>query len=242
MGISVGILGISGTGKSTCLAINPDGTYAPKKLPDGQWDMSEYKGMDPETTLWINCDKKPPSFPRPIFPVGKSQILTSDSDVVLAILEKVHKGEKIKSVVIDTVNAIMNDKEMLEFKKATYDKWMDLARDIYTLISFVNHEMRPDVIVYFVGHVTLYTDVDGNESKCLLTNGRKLERIKLESKMTNVLFTTVDRGSDGEHKYYFETQANRSTGKTALLMFNDFRIPNSLSLVDKTMREYYNIK
>jgi hypothetical protein len=134
----------------------------------------------------------------------------------------------------------MVDKEMLESKKLSYDKWMDLAKDIYELVSICNN-LREDLVIYFMGHVTLYTDVDGNESKCLITNGKKLEKIKLESKFPVVLFGAVERGTNGDNKYFFETQANRSTGKTPLGMFDEFKIPNSLKLVDDTVRKYYNI-
>ena len=69
----------------------------------------------------------------------------------------------------------MVDKEMLESKKLTFDKWMDLAKDIYEIISIANG-LREDLVIYIMGHVTLFTDIDGNESKCLVTNGKKLEK------------------------------------------------------------------
>ena len=88
----------------------------------------------------------------------------------------------------------------------------------------------------------MYTDVDGNESKCLVTNGKKLEKIKIESKLPIVLFTKVERNIDNTtNKYYFETQANRSTGKSPLGMFPDLLIPNSLKLVDSEIRKYYQL-
>lgn len=67
----------------------------------------------------------------------------------------------------------MIDKEMLESRKLTFDKWMDLAKDIYEIISVAN-SLRDNLIIYLMGHITLYTDVDGNESKCLITNGEFL--------------------------------------------------------------------
>ena len=70
----------------------------------------------------------------------------------------------------------------------------------------------------------------------------KLEKIKLESELPIVLFGGVERGTQGNNKFYFETQQNRSTGKSPLGMFADFSIPNSLSLVDSTIREYYKIQ
>ena len=70
---------------------------------------------------------------------------------------------------------------------------------------------------------------------------KKLEKIKLESKLPIVLFGSVEKGLQGDNNYFFETQANRSTGKTPLGMFNDFKIANSLKLVDDTIRNYYQI-
>ena len=173
---------MSGGGKSTSIVINPDGTYNP----------SEYKGMNPETTVYINADKKRPPFPLGNSWVkGKNYFETSDSDAITLMVKGIsEKGTNIKSVIIDTINGIMVDKEMLESRKLTYDKWMDLAKDIYSLITDCN-SLREDLIVYLFGHVTLYTDIDGNESKCLITNGKKLEKIKLESKLPIVLFDGV---------------------------------------------------
>lgn len=231
MAITVGIFQQSGGGKSTSIVINPDGTYNP----------SDYKGMNPDTTIIINSDRKRLPFKSDKWAEKTNVFTTSDINGIKTLLENIGKGSKIKSIIIDTINGVMVDKEMLESKKLTFDKWADLAKDIYEIISVAN-SLRDDLIVYFMGHVTLYTDVDGNESKCLITNGRKLEKIKLESKLPIVLFGSVERGSNGDNKYWFETQANRSTGKTPLGMFNEFKIPNSLALVDSKIREYYEIK
>lgn len=231
MAITVGIFNQSGGGKSTSIVINPDGTYNP----------SEYKGMDPDTTVVINSDMKRLPFKSEKWIEGTNVFTNSDINYIKDLLKRISSGTKIKAVVIDTINGVMVDKEMLESKKLSFDKWADLAKDIYEIVSIANG-LRDDLVIYFTGHVTLYTDVDGNESKCLITNGRKLEKIKLESKLPIVLFGTVERGSNGNNKYYFETQSNRSTAKSPLGMFDKFKIPNSLSLVDSKIREYYDIK
>ncbi|HOK59355.1 MAG TPA: AAA family ATPase [Candidatus Dojkabacteria bacterium] len=231
MAITVGIFQQSGGGKTMSIVVGPDGTYDIK---------GEYKGMNPSTTVYINSDRKFPPFKLDNWKEGVNMFTTSDVEIIMDLLQKINNGTKIKSVIIDTINGIMIDKEMLESKKLTYDKWMDLAKDIYEIITFAN-SMRNDLIIYFMGHVTLYTDVDGNESKCLVTNGRKLEKIKVESKLPVVLFGAVERGLNGDNKYYFETQSNRSTAKTPPGMFEDFKIPNSLVYVDTKIREYYGI-
>lgn len=230
MAVTVGIFQQSGSGKTTSIVINPDGTY----------DPNNYQGMSSDSTVIINCDKKELPFRLDNWKEGVNVFSTSDMVTIKELLSKIDKGTKIKSIIIDTINGIMIDKEMLESKKLTYDKWADMAKEIYELITICNG-LRRDLIVYFMGHITIYTDVDGNESKCLLTNGRKLEKIKLESKFPIVLFGRVEREGNGENKYYFETQSYRSTAKSPLGMFDDFIIPNSLKLVDDTIRKYYNL-
>ena len=231
MAITVGILGQSGDGKSTSIAINPDGKY----------DLANYAGMNPATTIIFNCDgKRPPFSLKDKWVLNKNYFVTSDSNVVENALKSISNSKTIKAIIIDTINAIMVDKEMLDTKKLSFDKWADLAKDIYSMIHTANG-LRDDLIIYFMGHVSLYTDVDGSESKCLITNGRKLEKIRLESKLPIVLFTRVDKGIDGDNTFLFETQKNRSTAKTPLGMFDEFTIPNSLSLVDNKIRAYYGI-
>lgn len=240
MATTVGIFQQSGGGKTTSIVVNPDGKCV--YLNEGHPNKAEkYEGMDPESTVIIASDKK-----RLPFPMGKEWVekknvfTTSNSAEISKLLKQIGAGKKIKSVVIDTINGIMIDKEMLESQKLTYDKWMDLAKEIYQLITLAN-SLRDDLIIYFTGHVTVYTDVDGNESKCLITNGRKLEKIKLESKLPIVLFGSVERDMDGTNQYWFETQANRSTAKSPMGMFKDLKIPNSLKLVDKTIRDYFSL-
>lgn len=117
---------------------------------------------------------------------------------------------------------------------------MDLALEIYEMITLCN-SFREDLVIYLMGHVTLYTNTDGEESKCLVTNGRKLEKIRPESKMPIVLFTKVVHRSKGNNDYLFQTQKDRSTAKSPIGMFTEFEIPNSLRLVDDTIRQFYGL-
>ena len=232
MGKTVGIFGQSGEGKSSSIVINPDGNFNPK----------DYDGMNPKTTVIFNSDRKDLPFPGGESWVENGNVFNiSDVRDIKIKMRQLNSIPQVKAIYIDTVNGIMLDREMADKKKMTFDKWADLAYDIYDLISFCNTEMRNDIIVYLSGHVTVFTDVDGNEAKCLVTNGRKLEKIKLESKLPIVLFTNVTRGQKGRNVYQFETQSNRSTAKSPIGMFENFVIPNSLSLVDKTIRGYYKI-
>jgi hypothetical protein len=219
-------------GKTTCIVVNPDGKYDPE----------HYAGMDPKSTVIIESDRKDLPFPsNGQWNEGRNVLMISDKNEIVKELTRLNSIPQVKTIYIDTMNGIMLDKEMNDIKKKTYDKWADLAQEIYSLITFCNTEMRPDIIVYLSGHTTVFTDADGEETKCLVTNGKKLEKIKLESKLPIVLFTSMTKGLRGANTYEFETQANRSTAKSPINMFQDFLIPNSLRLVDDTIRKYYGI-
>ncbi|GEM_PF-1099983 len=232
------VLGPSGDGKSSAIVVNPDGTI----------DFDNYQGLDPESTVIFNADGKDLPFPYEklgwkegvnLFTSTFSKPLTAD--LIEQYLEKINQGTKIKRVIIDTVNGSMNDKEMLETAKMTFDKWADLAKDYYRL-SVKANSMRPDLVIYFMGHTVLTTQQDSTEMRHLVTNGKKLEKIHLESKIPIVLHTEVELGQEGANVYKFETQKNRSSGKSPIHMFKDFTIPNSLKLVDNTIRNYYGIQ
>lgn len=247
MAITVGVLGESGDGKTTSIVINPDGKF----------NMNDYNGITAHDTVIINADRKMLPFPLNNEKIGKWENRKNLFNISLyrdvsgknsnkpkvsieALLTHFNSKPEIKRIIIDTLNGIMVDKEMRESKTTGFSKWLDLALDIYDLITLCN-SLRDDLIIYVTGHTTLYTNTDGEESKCLVTNGRKLEKIKIESKLPIVLFTKVKKGNHGDNEYFFETQKNRNTAKSPMGMFEEFEIPNSLKLVDDKIRKFYGI-
>jgi hypothetical protein len=257
MAVTVMVLGMSGDGKSSSMIVPPSGVFP--KTSDGQIDIIAYKqaymGMDPKTTVIVNCDGKSLPFPSKMFgweenvnlfsstynkPITADYLLGDPTRKIPGLLDKVDGGTgAIKALIIDTMNGSMNDKEMLESRNLSWDKWYDLAKDYYAICVKAN-SLRPDLIIYLFGHVALQTNVEGTEEKALLTNGKKLEKIQLQTKVPVVLTTNVI-GLGGENEFVFETRKNKSIAKTPMGMFKDFKIPNSLRLVDDTIRKYYSI-
>lgn len=101
--------------------------------------------------------------------------------------------------------------------------------------------MRDDQIAYIFGHTMLQTQQDGSEKTVFSVIGKKLTKVPPEGFYPIVLMTRVEYGDEGENKYWFQTKANRSSAKTPIGMFDKFEIPNSLKLVDESVRKYYNI-
>lgn len=252
------IIGESGDGKTTSIIVPKDGII-PKKKEELKKFLETNKGMPAESTVIVNCDGKDLPFPAHRYgwkqaplkdggnlftstyerPITADWLIGDATKKKAGFLDAVNNTPHIKAAIIDTINGSMNDKEMLETKGMSWDKWYDLAKDFYALISKSN-SMREDLVIYLFGHVALQTTIDGSEEKTLLTNGKKLEKIKLHTKVTTVLTTNVS-GMGGDNKHVFETQKNKSIAKSPLGMFDDFTIPNSLKLVDETVRNFYGI-
>lgn len=232
MGKVVAILGSSGEGKTTSTIINPDGTYNP----------DDYQGMDPKTHFILNLDRKTLPFPAGMWgPEQKNYHEPVDFAQIKADIQAIAKLPHVKSVAIDTINIYLAMKEFNDRKKMSYDQWRDVANDVIELNMLCNTTLRDDQIAYIFGHTMLQTQQDGSEKMVFSVIGKKLSKTQPEGFYPIVLMTRVEFGDDGDNKYFFQTKANHSSAKTPIGMFKDFEIPNSLKLVDDTVRSYYKI-
>lgn len=211
----IGIMGESGAGKTTSM-----------------------RDLDPATTLYIDSDKKGLSWrgwKTAFNGDAQNYIKTDFPQVALLALKKIESDDAfkhIKTVVIDTINGLMIADEMRRAKEKNYDKWMDLAQSIYDLIDYAL-TMRDDVTVIFVAHTQTEVNDSGYMFTRIKTNGKKLDKICLESKFPVVLLAKVIDG-----KYVFETQANFSTAKSPMGAFDALQIPNNIVDVIKALEEF----
>lgn len=228
----VAILGSSGDGKTTSTIINPDGTF----------NLEDYQGMSPESHFILNLDRKTLPFPAGMWSTDKKNYYEpKDFKEIRMMIEWCAKQPNIKSVSIDTVNIYLAMKEFNDRKKMNYDQWKDIANDVIELNMLCNTTLREDQIVYIMGHTMLQTQSDGSEKTVFSVVGKKLTKTQPEGFYPMVLMTRVEYGDNGDNQYYFQTKANHSSAKTPLGMFSKFEIPNSLKLVDDTIREYYKM-
>jgi len=163
----------------------------------------------------------------------RTEIKTYSSDNYENI-ERVLKGSKAKTIVIDDAQYLMANEFMRNANVTGYQKFTDIAKNFWALIKVVTDELPSDVIVYFMGHVE--RDTNGNEK--FKTIGKLLdEKITVEGLFTVVLKTHVNDG-----KYQFSTQTNGSdTAKSPIDMFSDRNIDNDLKVVDETIRNYWGL-
>lgn len=204
----------------------------------GSGKTTSMRNLDPETTMYIDCDKKGLSWKgwRSQYNGDKKNYLKTDfPQVALQALKKIDKEEQykhIRVVVVDTINGLMIADEMRRCKEKGYDKWQDLAQSIYDLIDYAL-TMRDDVTIIFVAHTQTDHDDNGYIFTRIKTSGRKLDKITLESKFSTVLLSKCVDG-----KFLFETQANFSTAKTPMGAFAEKEIDNDIVQVMKALEEY----
>lgn len=218
----IGVMGESGSGKTTAM-----------------------RNLDPKVTFYIDCDKKGlnwkgwrKQYGQSAEP-GKTNYMSTDSfTIAKSILEKINDDEnykQIKYVVIDTINGLMVAEEMRILAMQSGDKrsaWSDLAQNGWALINQAL-ELRDDLTIIILAHSETVSDDNGIIRTRIKTNGRKLEKLVLESKMTTVVWSIRQDG-----KYKFILSADGSTCKVPLGAFDGDECENDITVVIKALEDY----
>lgn len=211
----IGIMGESGSGKTTSM-----------------------RNLDPETTFYIDCDKKGLSWKgwRSQYQYEKHNYMATDQiSTVSQLLNKISTQEnmkQIKVVVIDTLNGLMVADEVRRMKEKGYDKWQDLAQCIWELLDSF-YTFRDDLTIIVLCHSQTQKEDDGYTFTRIKTSGKKLDKLSIETKLTTVLYAIAKGG-----EYVFKTHADNSTAKTPLGAFESDEIPNDIVEVLKALEEY----
>lgn len=202
----------------------------------GSGKTTSMRNLDPKTTCYIDCDRKGLSWRgwrQQYNAENKNYCATDDINTVGQLLVRVSKTRpEVKTIVIDTIGSMMVADEMRRMREKGYDKWADLAQGVWNLVD-VSNDLRPDLFIIYVAHTQTERDESGYIFTKIKTNGRKLEKICLESKFTTVLISKCVEG-----RYIFETHAKNSTAKTPLGAFEADEIDNDIVEVIKVLEEF----
>ena len=214
----IGVMGESGSGKTTAM-----------------------RNLPPKETFYIDCDKKGLNWKgwRKQYSVDNKNYFATDSfSTCKTLMEKVDKSENfrnIKYLVIDTINGMMVAEEMRILAMQGGDKrsaWTDLASNGWDIINKAL-TLREDLTVIILCHSETISDDNGIVKTRIKTNGRKLEKLVLESKMTTVVWAVRQDG-----KYKFILSADGSTCKVPLGAFQTDECENDIMIVIKALEDY----
>ena len=232
------IMGESGSGKTTAM-----------------------RNLDPATTFYIDADKKGMSWKnwrKQYNTEAHNYIRTDDPELIrktlyqlntdnsmLAVWAKRNQKEykpmseegkaaamKVRTVVLDTLNGVMVGQEMRNIHVNGYGKWTDLCEYIWDIVDYCL-TMRDDLTVIILCHSETISDDNGVVFTHIKTNGRKLEKMVLESKMTTVLLAKRVNG-----EYVLLTRLDNSTCKTPMGSFEAEAVPNDIVPVIQALEEY----
>lgn len=207
----------------------------------GGGKTTSMRNLDPKKTFYIDSDKKGLCWKgwRKQYNVENKNYWASDNfSIVSRLLDKINTEEQfknIKYIVIDTINGMMVAEEMRILAMQSGDKrsaWSDLAQNGWALINKAL-ELREDLTVIILCHSETISDENGIIRTRIKTNGRKLEKLVLESKMTTVIWAVRQDG-----KYKFILSADGSTCKVPMNAFQTDECDNDITIVLKALEEY----
>ncbi len=203
----------------------------------GSGKTTAMRTLDPKTTYYIDCDGKGLSWKgwRGQYSVeNKNYFSCREIPKIERILYRIsEKRHEIKTIVIDTLNTCMVDKEVKGMKENGFGKWIDLTQFVWDMVETAGRQ-REDLTVIFVMHSETVRDDYGYVFTHIRTNGRKLEKLVLESLFGTVLL--AKRTEDGRN--IFETQAKNSTAKSPMGAFENFEIENDMQKVLDALADY----
>jgi hypothetical protein len=203
----------------------------------GAGKTTSARTLDPKSTYYIDCDKKGLAWKG-----WKSQYNADNKNFYsgrdLQSIEKIIKGisdkrTDITTIVIDTLNTCMVDKEVKSMNEKGYDKWIDLTQFVWNVCETAS-QLRDDITVVIMFHSETIRDDLGYTFTRIKTNGRKLEKVVLESLFSTVLLAKQNDNGD----YVFYTKMKNSTAKAPMGAFETDEIPNDLGAVLEALKEF----
>ncbi len=191
----------------------------------GSGKSTSMRNFEPDEVGIFNVASKPLPFRKKLPKVNGANYRT--------IINGLSKP-KLKRYVIDDSQYLMAFEMFDRAKETGYNKFTDMALNFRNLVQFIISGVPDDVIVYFLHH----TETTPEGKIKAKTVGKMLdEKLTLEGLFSIVLLCETD-GSN--HKFITQSDGY-TTCKSPMDMF-PIEIDNDLKLVDKTIREYYEIE
>ena len=182
----------------------------------------------------MNVASKPLPFRTEIKPLNVNRVAKEKNanryDIIKAAIKKV----KVKTLVIDDSQYLLAFDSFDKANETGYGKFTAMAVNFEKLIEFCIDEIEDDKIVYFLHHCET-NDLGKIKAK---TIGKMLDsQLTVEGLFSIVLFCQTD----GQTHEFITQSDGLTTAKSPMGMFEP-RIDNDLKMVDKTIRNYYNME
>lgn len=221
----IGIIGESGTGKSTGV-----------------------RTLDPKETAIINCVGKPLPFKGwksnyTKFDGKKGNYYSTDeSSKIVKFMNHVSESmPEIKNLIIDDWQYTMSNEFMKRSKEKGFEKFTEIGKHAWETLN-TGKSLRDDLKVFILTHSdTVPGDFGAPPIVKIKTIGKLLDdKINPMGLFTVLLFTDVLKKENGEMEYRFVTNNDGNyPAKSPMEMFDQY-IPNDLQFVADKIDEYNN--
>ena len=203
----------------------------------GSGKTTAMRTLDPKTTYYVDCDGKGLAWKgwrKQYHSEAKNYTVSRDIPKITKLIVDIsEKKTETKTIVVDTLNTCMVDKEIKGMKENGYGKWIDLTQFVWDCIETAGKQ-RADLTIFFIMHSETVRDDFGYSFTRVKTNGRKLEKLVPESLFGTVLLAKKNE----ENRYVFETQSQNSTAKSPMGAFESFEIDNDMAMVLKALEDF----
>lgn len=203
----------------------------------GSGKTTAMRTLDPKTTYYVDCDGKGLAWKgwrKQYHSEAKNYTVSRDIPKITKLIVDIsEKKTETKTIVVDTLNTCMVDKEIKSMKENGYGKWIDLTQFVWDCIETAGKQ-RADLTIIFIMHSETVRDDFGYSFTRVKTNGRKLEKLVPESLFGTVLLAKKNE----ENRYVFETQSQNSTAKSPMGAFESFEIDNDMAMVLKALEDF----
>lgn len=203
----------------------------------GSGKTTAMRTLDPKTTYYVDCDGKGLAWKgwrKQYHSEAKNYTVSRDIPKITKLIVDIsEKKTETKTIVVDTLNTCMVDKEIKGMKENGYGKWIDLTQFVWDCIETAGKQ-RADLTIIFIMHSETVRDEFGYSFTRVKTNGRKLEKLVPESLFGTVLLAKKNE----ENRYVFETQSQNSTAKSPMGAFESFEIDNDMAMVLKALEDF----
>jgi len=167
--------------------------------------------LDEKTTLLVKPNNKELPFKGGAVRYSKEKgnvVSCSTFPALKEILTKANETTKFNTVVIEDFTHFLTSRVMGDAKITGFQKWTDLAVDVFQGLIKIEEKLRNDLNVIVIGHTERSTDVNGNSIITLQTVGKLLDnQIKIPSYFTYVLHSDV-KEINGKMEYSFLTNSD----------------------------------
>lgn len=190
----------------------------------GSGKSTSLRHFNADEVMVLNVANKPLPFRKKLSVINNATYETIGKELV---------KQEFKTYVIDDSQYLLAFEMFDRAKEIGYGKFTDIAVRFRNMLDFIIRKLPDDITVYFLHHSEI-TETGRIKAK---TVGKMLDnQLTVEGLFSIVLLCSADNQS---HKFITQSDGY-TTAKSPMEMFED-TIDNDLKMVDKTIREYYEL-